>query len=435
MIYQKQVATVYTPDVLVCGLGPAGLTAAVAAARMGLRVMGVEKCGFSGGNITNGNVTSCCGIADMRNGEIIVGGITAELLDRTGVITLPLQNNRLFQPVPEELLDTAVNMIPLYWDSEKYKREADRLLKESGVEVLYHTRIFDVQSEQGEIGAVMLANKDGLSAVKAQFYIDCTGDGDVAAWSGAPWVMDEHAQPGSLIYIVGGLEYTDYQALKTRCVQVMEQALQDGRLDIYAGPWPSFVFPNHPELLNMNNTRVALNSTVAASLSEAEMIGRDQAWRMFEVYRQEMPEFRNAFLISSGPNFGVRESRRIVGEYTLTLADVEQSHSFEDSIAKGAWHIDIHQNVSGVNGQLLLKPYDIPYRTLVPQNSQNLLVAGRCHSADHRALGSSRMSMTAMVMGEAAGVAAALCRKSDSVPAAVDIRELRTVLLRGGAIL
>lgn len=435
MLYQKEVSKLYSADIMVCGLGPAGLTAAVAAAKMGFKVLGVEKCGFAGGNITNGNVTSCCGIADMRNGEMIVGGLTAEMLQRAGVIGSSLKGGKLFEPVAEECLDTAVNMIPLYWDSEKYKREADRLLVEHRIEMLYHTRIFDVSSMGGRIESVMLANKDGLSAVEASLYIDCTGDGDVAAWSGAPVVKDANMQPGSLIYIVGGLYYDDYQAFKTRCSEVMEEALRTKRLEMYAGPWTSLVFPEHPEILNMNNTRVSLDSTSAASLSKAEITGRDQAWRMFEIYKKEMQEFENAYLISSGPNFGVRESRRIIGEYILTGEDVTSNKRFDDAIAKGAWHIDIHRDVSGVNGQRLLEPYDIPYRTLVPKCTENLLVAGRCHSADHEALGSSRMSMTAMVMGEAAGTAAGLCLQSKCTPKLIDTNELRTILHDNGAVL
>jgi len=444
MNYSINVEKCYEPDVLVCGMGPAGLTAAIAAARTGAKVMGIEKCGYSGGNITNGMVNTCCGIADQLTGELAVGGITLEICTKTDAVELPLKDNKLFTAVgPYEHIYNSEG-IPVYFDIELFKYIADRMILEHNIDILYHTRIFDVMSSSGHIDYVMLANKERVTAVKPNIVVDCTGDGDIAAWAGAPTVVDDNLYPGTVKFLVDNLDADfrtakDRQSVRTNTQKAMIKAHNDGRIGLYVVPAASRLNRQVRDSASFNNTKVPLVSIDAESLTAAEITGREQVHQFMKVYKDEVPEFKDAQLILTGPNFGVRESRRIIGEYVLTAEDIRNNKHFDDSIAKGAWPIDPVGNKAGPDGwnadTAFTKPYGIPYRTLLPQKVDNLLVAGRCHSATHEALGSTRVALTAMVMGEAAGTAAAMAVDASVAPKNIDISKLRELLISNGGII
>ena len=182
--------------------------------------------------------------------------------------------------------------------------------------------------------------------------------------------------------------------------------------------------------------RLDFDSTSAAEISRAEMRGREDAWSMFSLWKNRLTEFSDAHFVTSGPTVGARESRIITGEYTLTADDIARTRPFTDAIAKGSWFMDHHRSgETGYHEHTIVKAYDIPYRTLLPKNAENMLVAGRCHSATPDALASSRVNLTAMAMGQAAGVAAAIAVRDATPPYEMDMTRLQTTLLQQGQIL
>lgn len=433
--YRRSLETVAEPDVLVCGIGCAGVAAAIAAGRMGARTLAVERWPFAGGNITAAHVPGCCGLADMTSGELAAGGIGLELLAATGAIKLPLKSTKLFEPVlDEKTLAKRHTKLPYFWDVEKFKIVADRMLQEHKVKLLYHSRVADVITEGGRIGAVVLANKSGICAVRPKVVIDCTGDADVAAWAGVPCEKHAELQPLTMEFYIGGVNGTeDKQGLMNKCAEVLVEARKQGRLGIYGGPWISYPWPG---VIRINALRLAFDSSDAEELTMAELRGREDAWRMYELWKENLTEFKDSYFMFSGPAAGARESRRIVGQYTLTKEDILAKKSFADAIGKGSWYLDLHPaDAPGYHPNVFIEAFQIPYGTLVPQKIENLLVAGRCHSATHEALASTRVGMTAMVMGHAAGVAACMAAKAGSTAAEVNTSELQLYLREQNAVL
>jgi len=191
-----------------------------------------------------------------------------------------------------------------------------------------------------------------------------------------------------------------------------------------------------PGMINFNNTRLVFDATSAESVTEAEIRAREDVFRLFEVYKKHIGAFGNAYILDSGPYLGTRESRRIIGEYVLTLDDIVEGRRFDDAIALGGGIVDFHHlDKQGHSALQFVKPNDIPYRTLLPQNVDNLLVAGRCHSVTQMGAAVTRMGVTAMLMGEAAGRAAVLALNGRCAPRDVDVEQLRTLLLENGAVL
>ena len=431
-IYKKEVPIIARPDVLVCGAGLAGLGAAVAAARSGAKTMVVERMGFAGGFFTAIIGSAFDGFVDERSGAPVVGGIVFEMLERMGVIAkgqgphLRYNVNGDFNFVemhPERVIPRC--------DPERLKRAADQILAEAGVEVLFHTQIADVISGDGRIEKVIASNKAGLVAIEPQIVVDGTGDGDIAAWAGVPFEKAEPLQPMSLHFRIGDVELTF--DLCRRCAQVLKEAHARGDLGLYAGPYPA-TFSGRD--IYFNATRFPGDCTNPNDWTQAEIKGRADAWKMFELWREHIAEFETAYFMTSGPTAGARESRRIVGDYVLDGDDVRRGNQHDDCIVLGAWRLDRHPpDAAGYHDTPWTPPYDIPYRTLLPQGIENLLVAGRCHSATSEALASSRVTATAMGMGQAAGTAAALAASAKKDTRAIDIDTLRERLVQAGAIL
>ena len=273
---------------------------------------------------------------------------------------------------------------------------------------------------------MIVANKAGLLAVKPKVVVDCTGDADVAAWSGAPTEKHAELQPLSLHFRVGHVKQTP--EVFGRCRAAVIRAHERGELPMFYGPGVSFMFAD--DEVYVHGIRVAADATDPHQLTAAEVQGREDAWAMFEAWKAEVPEFADAHFIDSGPYIGVRETRRIVGQHVLTEEEITKSCRFDDAIATGCWYLDQHPNRATVGSaqdtpKVQPTPYDIPYRSLLPREVSNLLVAGRCHSATQLAASSTRVATTAMAMGEAAGVAAALAVRSKS-----SLPELDHVCLR-----
>jgi hypothetical protein len=432
LTFTKTVPVVATPDVLVCGAGLAGIGAAVAAARRGARTMVVERNGFAGGFFTAIIGSAFDGFVDERTGAPVVGGLVFEMLERMGVIQ-PGQGPQLRYNVNGDLSFVEMHperVIPRC-DPERFKRAADAILLDAGVEILYHTQVADVIARDGRIESVIVSNKAGLVAIQPKLVIDGTGDGDVAAWAGAPFEKAESLQPMSLHFRIADLEPTF--ALRRRCAAVLQAAYERGELGLYGGPYPA-TFSGRD--VYFNATRIPGDNTDPADWTRAEIQGRRDAWQMFELWKASLPEFADAYFMTSGPVAGARESRRIVGDYVLTEEDVRQGRRHDDVIVLGAWRLDRHPaGAPGYHDTPWTPPYDIPYRTLLPRCFENLLVAGRCHSATSAALASSRVTATAMGMGQAAGTAAALCIQQERSFRTIDVPLLQARLLEDGAIL
>ena len=432
LTYSKELPIVARPEVLVCGAGLAGLGAAVAAARAGARTMVVERNGFAGGFFTAIIGSAFDGFVDERSGAPVVGGIVFEMLERMGVIK-PGEGPNLSYNVNGDLSFVEMHperVIPRC-DPERFKRAADAILLEAGVEMLYHSQIADVIVQDGRIDTVVVSNKAGLVAVKPQVVIDCTGDGDVAAWAGAPYEKAESLQPMSLHFRIAYLE-PGFE-LRRRCAAVLDEAYQRGEIGLYGGPYPA-TFSGKD--VYFNATRTPGDNTNPVDWTQAEIRGRQDAWTMFELWKKHLPEFEEAYFMTSGPVAGARESRRIVGDYLLTGDDVRDGRRHDDVVLLGAWRLDRHPaQRPGYHNIPWTPPYDIPYRTLLPQGLDNLLVAGRCHSATSEALASSRVTATAMGMGQAAGMAAALSLEMGKGLREISILELQGRLLDTGAIL
>ncbi|MEE2659701.1 MAG: FAD-dependent oxidoreductase [Candidatus Latescibacterota bacterium] len=400
--YHKTIPVVSEPDVLVCGTGLAGLGAAVAAARHGASVLAVDRMGFAGGFFTNVIGSAFDGFVYEETGRPVVGGLVLEMLERMGVIAIGTGLDHVYNVNGDfnEVEKYPDRLIPCC-DPERFKKAADDILLKSGVQPLFHTQVADVIVSDVRVDCVVLSNKSGLVAVRPRMVIDATGDGDVAAWSGSPFEKAEPLQPMALHFRIGFVELTF--ELRPKCATVLEQARREGRIGLYGGPWPA-TFSGRD--IYFNAVRTAGDCTDPDNWTHAEIRGRADAWQMFELWKESLPEFRDAYFFTSGPTAGARESRRIVGDVTLTADDVRQGRRCDDDVVLGAWRIDRHpQQGAGYHHQPMVPPYDISYRTLLPQGIDNLWVAGRCHSATSEALASSRVTANAMGMGQAAGTA------------------------------
>jgi FAD dependent oxidoreductase len=393
-------------DVLVCGGGCAGLAAALAAARGGAQTVLVERAGFAGGIITTVGLPYFDGLVDKHTNKIVLGGIPFEFLVRLGLIAADAESIPKFHVLVDNI--------------ERFKLLADRMLTEQSarLHVLYHAMICNAEVVGDRITRVIVATKGGLLTIEPRVVIDCTGDGDVACWAGAPVEKTHPLQPMTMHFRIGNVHRNAEMA--ARCRAALVRAHESGELKLFYGPGLNFNFA--PDEAYVHAIRVAADAGDPDELTQAEMQGRRDVWLMFERWKKEVPGFEDAYLISSGPYIGVRETRRIVGQYVLTEDDLVAERTFEDGVATGCWYLDLHpQEATPGGAQKKLGhqpgPYDIPYRSLLPQKVANLLVAGRCHSATQLAASSTRVTATAMAMGQAAGVAGALAVERKTTPA------------------
>lgn len=443
-------ATVATrADVLVVGGGPAGLGAALGAAKSGARVVLAERYGFFGGNATAALVMPLMSFHTSR-----------PTFEKAGVTTLLPTDHGPGHPVVAgvvgELLAALVSaggavapslrtgyVVP--FDPEIFKLVALELLDAAGVEYLFHAFASDFYLE-GERRGVVFETKSGPLLIEAHTVVDCTGDGDIAARAGAPFEIgrneDDLVQPMTLMFRMGEFAreafdgYVKAHPEQWRGVHglwdLVAQAARDGELELAREDILFFATP-HPRELAVNSTRVTrVLGNEVWDLSHAEREGRRQLRQLIAFFRRYVPGFEQAYCIQSGVQVGVRETRRIVGEVQLTADDLLSARRFPDCIARGSYPVDIH-NPSG-KGTLLKKlppdeAYDIPLRALQPQGQAHLLVAGRCISGTHEAHSSYRVMPIAMATGQAAGVCAALAarerRSAKDVPPGLVQDELR----------
>lgn len=418
-------------DVLVVGGGMTGVAAALSAARLGARTMIIEQFNCLGGVATSGGHNELSTYNAWASSTRVLGGIPYEL-------GLEVQHNE----------DGVMQDGELFFDTEAMKITLDRLMAKAGVEVLYYTLFADALIEDRKVWGVIVQNKSGRQAIRARQVVDCTGDADVAAQAGAPFHQgrepDGLCQPTTLMFTIRGVDWPRVQAWWTdwKMEHVWKKAQEDGIMETFQSVIMGFIHTDlTPDQVSINMTHmVRVDTTDARALSAATVEGRRQAHHLVEVFRKVVPGMENCYLISTAPSLGTRESRRIAGEVTLTEQDLLNRRAWEDPVCYGSFFIDIHNPAGPGMSEQTLNPekgfhYQIPYRVLVPQKIENLLVAGRCISVTHEALGSTRVMLTCMALGEAAGTAAALSIQQDVPPRILPYPILREQLLRQSVIL
>jgi hypothetical protein len=420
---QRSIPVLTEADVVVCGAGCAGVGAALAAARWGARTLLVERAPFAGGIITCAGLPYFDGIARKQDHRIVTRGISLELAARMGLCRESDERVKKHNPTIHSV--------------EHFKVLLDRMLStEPNLRILFHTFAADVVRKSDHIAEVVVANKAGLQRFRPKVVIDTTGDADIAARAQVPLDHSREFMPMSLHFRIGNV--TPNPELRQRCRQVLESALKTGELKNFYGPGVGFTFAE--DEVYVHATRVVGDAADPVELTRAEIQGRADAMTMVELWKRMVPGFEKSYYISSGPYIGIRETRRIAGVYVLTEQDIQKKREFADAVATGCWYLDLHptyatsgtanaepSRLGGLDG---FQPthYDIPYRSLVSRGVDNLLVAGRCHSATRMAASSTRVTATAMAMGQAAGVAAALAVQHKTTPQELDGRKVREAL-------
>ncbi len=414
-----------TYDIVVAGGGPAGCAAAIAAASEGSRVLLIEATGNLGGLGTSGMVPAWCPFTDGE--KIIYRGLAEKIF---------LESKKGVPHEPADLYDWAtINpeyLIGVY----------DRMVAQSGADILFFSRVAAVEmASDDKVDAVIVANKDGLTAYRPKILIDATGDGDICAWAGAEYLKgdsDGVLQKSTLCFSVANIDtkaYREGPELHSghNPDSASARASRTGRfplLDTHCchnlvGPGVVQFNANHIEIKDTTDPR---------QLSDAMRLGRQVADQHLEMLKEFRPDvFRDAFIVKTAIIPGIRDSRRIVGDYLFTGDDWRARRTFDDEIGRNCYFIDIHK--SGVpevhygRGE----SHGIPYRVLTPKGLRNVLVAGRCISTDEEAYGSLRVMPPCLVTGEAAGVAARLASLSASRDVhSVDVTDLRSRLKTRG---
>lgn len=435
-------------DVLVVGGGTSGVGAAISAARLGANTLLVERYGFLGGVA---NVGLCLHTFHSSQGERIVAGTPWEMITR--MVGLGGSTGPVF--IENAHMETTTPI-----DVEVMKYVTQEMVMESGARILYHTSPLEVAVDGNRVTGVVVANKGGRTLIKAKIVIDASGDGDIATWAGVPYEKgrksDGKMQRMSMVFKVGNVDLPAAMAaigkggawaplpLTGERYPVWWSATLEAFADAVAAEglflgldefWGNTVRGRET---NINASRMqGLDGTNADDLSRGEIEGKRQVFALSAFLRKHVPGFEESFVAATAPFVGVRETRRMSGEYQLTGEDCLNGRKFDDGIAKVGYPIDIHDPASGKT--LFTKiggedgSYDIPYRCLVPLHIDGLLLAGRCISTTHEAMASTRTMITGMMVGQAAGTAAAMAASSGVRPREIDPGALRKELRRQGA--
>src|SRR6478752_5500723 len=425
-------------EVAVLGGGPAGIAAAVASARAGKRTLLIERYGFLGGMGTAAGVTNFCGLHANVHGEMhrVVRGIASELLariDRLDGLNAP---HLILGKILAQAYDTAA-----------YKIAADDLLQSHKVDILFHALGAGVvMHDEKRVNAVLVETKAGRQAVRAGIFIDCSGDGDLAAWAGARYEVGDNQ--GSMLYPsmmfrLNGVDPEKAGEAWRTIPELMEKAEAAGthrfpRKAAIVRPQRSQIEwrVNFTQLAREDGT--AINGLEPDDLTRGEIEGRRQAIEAFEFLRT-VPGFEDSYIVDLPPQLGIRETRRVVGGYMLSGDDVLGCAAFEDSIGVNGWPMEQH-----VAGDVVFKfppiPQsrgfnELPYRMLVPDGVDNLLMAGRCASMTHEGQSAARVSGACFAMGEAVGAAADLALSGNTIPRDIAVEKLQQTLKQQGAFI
>jgi hypothetical protein len=439
--------------VVIVGGGPAGFGAALAAARNRAKVILVEKNGFLGGNMVIG---LCLHTFHNKAGDKVIQGIPEEFVKRSkdvvaSVGPVKIENAHMYSTTPVS--------------AEGVKMITQQMLEEVGVTILFFSHLAQVKRDSKEkslIRSIIVCNKGGLQKISGDVFIDTTGDGDLASMAGVPYEKgrpgDGFVQPASLVFKMGNVDIDRFLRKAGKGTALYTPVKGKKPLIVWFAatttPWNDIIEEKGYFIgkdrewwgnsmrsgeCNINATRLPpFDATDPQQLSQAEILGRKQVRQMIDFLTNFCDGFENAYLLSVAPFVGIRESRRILGEYVLTGEDILTGQDFPDSILQAGYPIDIHDpkgpgiEFTQISGR---GTYYVPYRCLLPRHIKNLLVSGRCISQTHDAHAATRVMLTCMAMGQAAGTAAAVAVMEEKLPPEVDIAKIQNMLCsQGGKI-
>ena len=405
----------------VIGGGFAGVAAAIAAARAGVKVLIVEKSNCLGGAAVNCLVNPFMPYWTEIDGRRVdlSSGIFKEIWDR-----LEANNAISGKSFLEEELKYILN----------------EMVAEARVDLLFHAYIFKAEKRDERIESITVATKSGEMQIEADYFIDATGDAQLAYLAGCPTVLgrepDHLCQPMTLCFRLGNVDVERFYASRERLKIAHAQSLAAGELINPRENILVFKTPIH-NVLHFNTTRVVRKDpTSPEEVTEAEVLARRQVYEIYDFMKKHADGLENSFLMMTAAEIGVRESRMIVGDYVLTEEDCRSCVKFEDAIAACNYDIDIH-NPEGTGTSHYYFPsgeyYTIPYRSLIPTGASNMLVAGRCISSDHGAQASYRIMPVVCCIGEAAGAAIGLAKRNKASVREINVSELQNSLKNNGA--
>ena len=445
---EREIEIIDDVDVLVIGGGPAGIGAAIGSAQYGMSTMLIESMGSFGGMWTNGLVITLAGFNNwLKPYQRVVNGIMGDWISLAEK-SEGVENNRSWV---------------LSSDPEIMKLAADKIIHANGVKCLLHTWMADVIIEDNSIKGVLVENVDGRKAILARTIVDCTGNGDVFARADESFAIASELQPMTLpffladVYPTGDVPYEDELIIpigpepgfigksilntytsRRRDVTIdrkkLKIAAKQGEIPVFGGPWFGGLRVNFPWV---NTTRVYGSAVNAFELTRAEIEARNNVHELVKYYRKECKGFEKSWIVNTASTIGIRETRRLNGVYLLKKDDVMHCREFNDSIALGTWPIDVHpsKGQTGMHDMFVPLPYQIPYRALLPQKTDNLIIAGRCISTDREAMGTVRVGATCGATGHAAGIAAAISAKSGKIPKKLNHRDIQSEIINQNGII
>ncbi len=425
-------------DVIVVGGGPAGCAAAAAAAREGAKTLLIESTGALGGMGTSGLVPAWCPFSDHE--KIIYKGIAEKVFS--------LCKSGMKHIDPKHL-----DWVPI--DPELLKRIYDELVVEAGADVLFNTIVTGLELKApGEVDVILTAGKDGLRAYRAPVFVDCSGDADLAAWAGASYEQgdpeDHDLQPATHCFVLTNVDEYHYRhGENLHCGNKNSPiyAIVASKEFPLIPDWHSCNSLIGPRTVGFNAGHIwQVDNTRPETVSKALILGRKMAAQFRDALAKYAPAaFAGSFLINTGSLLGVRETRRIIGDYYLTADDLMSFKDFDDEIGRNCYFIDVHHKIKQIGSQEenhstsfrfpAGKSHGIPYRCLTPKGIRNILMAGRAISTDRPAQGSTRVMPVCLVMGEAAGLAAALAAQKGGDIRAIDVKHLQKRLKEEGGYL
>lgn len=419
--YTREIPVYKRFDVIVCGAGPAGICAAVAAARQGAKVALLERYGVPGGNLTCGHVGPILGMVGK-------GTMRDELM-----ALLEVPDNDM------------IGRVVLAHDMQRAKTVLTEFIHHENIEVYLQTMAADALVEDHRVTGVVISTKEGLLALEGKVVVDATGDGDVAAFAGCQIEKgreDGLMQPVTLEFTLDNVDedrgvicigdVDDVEFNGQRFLDYCKQCAQKGML-----PEHLAAVRLHPTVhkgeRQVNTTQAnGVDSTKIEDLYPAELALRGQIDTLIRFFRENLPGYENCKYIASGTTTGIRESRRVVGEYLITAEELAAGKRFDDVVVHRAeFIVDIHNPAGAGQAEEKIQyvvPYDLPYGCFVPKGVDGLMTAGRCISGTHRAHASYRVMSICMAMGQAVGVAAALCARQGCQPRALDVKALQKEL-------
>ena len=427
----REVKVVGSYDTVVCGGGPAGWVAAVSSARAGKKTALVERYGFIGGTATAGYVVPISGF--FFNGKRVVGGIAWEFVERL------------------EKLDAAFVEYPkghVSVNPEYYKLIAREMLQEAGVDLYTNSYFADCIKEGNKVTHVIINSKNGFEAIEGKVFIDATGDADLFFRAGAPMMEKKNElQPMSMCFVITGVD-TSTELLKN-CIHhdgkhgnslnreihnYLAELGEHENVPQYGGPWFNVLLKGNS--LAVNITRAQCDASSRQEYTEAEGRLHSDMFRLIDFLKAKYPEFKNAEIVVSGINAGVRETRNIKGVYTLTDEDFLKGMDYACPVAQCAHPMDIHKAKD--DDQILIyldKNSYVPYETMVSHSLDNVIAAGRCISAESKPYASLRVQATLMSIGECAGVAASLACDTNEAVYSLPLDSLNKLINERGCVM